>query len=103
MYLGRIVELAPAESLYSNPRHPYTEALLNAVPVPDPDRKKSGLHLKGEIPSPINPPSGCHFHPRCSYAQEICRAEYPSLAEHADGHEAACHFSKLVGRFRNPA
>jgi len=101
MYLGRIVELADAEQLYSQPRHPYTEALLNSVPIPDPQRIRQHQILSGEIPSPINPPNGCHFHPRCPYAQEICRQEYPPLQEQTAGHSAACHFSSEVGRFRN--
>jgi oligopeptide/dipeptide ABC transporter ATP-binding protein len=100
MYLGRIVEVADAELFYSQPRHPYSEALLNAVPVPDPQHVRQHQILSGEIPSPIDPPSGCHFHPRCPYAQEICRQEYPSLIEQAPGHQAACHFSSEVGRFR---
>jgi len=100
MYLGRIVELAPAEALYLSPRHPYTEALLNAVPVPDPNRADQHPILGGEIPSAVNPPSGCHFHPRCPYAREICKSDYPPLAEQAPGHFAACHFSGEVGKFR---
>lgn len=101
MYLGKIVEVADADQLYLQPRHPYTEALLNAVPIPDPQRVRKHQVLSGEIPSPINPPSGCHFHPRCPYAQAICRQEYPPLAEQVAGHQAACHFSSEVGRFRN--
>lgn len=101
MYLGRIVELADAEQLYSEPRHPYTEALLNSVPIPDPQRIRQHQILSGEIPSPVNPPSGCHFHPRCPYAQEICRQEYPPLKDQSTGHSAACHFSSAVGKFRN--
>jgi peptide/nickel transport system ATP-binding protein/oligopeptide transport system ATP-binding protein len=101
MYLGRIVELADAEQLYSQPRHPYTEALLNSVPIPDPQRIRQHQILSGEIPSPVNPPSGCHFHPRCPYAQEICRQEYPPLKDQSTGHSAACHFSSAVGKFRN--
>jgi peptide/nickel transport system ATP-binding protein/oligopeptide transport system ATP-binding protein len=100
MYLGRIVEVADAEQLYRKPCHPYTEALLNAVPIPDPRRVREHQVLSGEIPSPIDPPSGCHFHPRCPYAQDICRQEYPPLTEQAEGHQAACHFSGEVGRFR---
>jgi peptide/nickel transport system ATP-binding protein/oligopeptide transport system ATP-binding protein len=101
MYLGKIVELADAEQLYTQPRHPYTEALLNAVPIPDPQRVRQHQILSGEIPSPIDPPNGCHFHPRCPYAKEICRQEYPPLTEQVPGHQAACHFSSEVGRFRN--
>jgi peptide/nickel transport system ATP-binding protein/oligopeptide transport system ATP-binding protein len=100
MYLGRIVEIATAVQLYHQPCHPYTEALLNAVPIPDPQRVREHQVLSGEIPSPINPPTGCHFHPRCPYAQEICRTEYPALADHTEGHQSACHFSGEVGRFR---
>jgi peptide/nickel transport system ATP-binding protein/oligopeptide transport system ATP-binding protein len=102
MYLGRIVELAAAEALYRAPRHPYTEALLNAVPIPDPDRAGKRQILHGEIPSAVNPPSGCHFHPRCPYAQEICKTDYPELKEQAAGHYAACHFSGEVGKYRVP-
>ena len=101
MYLGRIVEIAGAEDLYRRPRHPYTEALLNAVPIPDPNRHRIKQVLAGEIPSPIDPPSGCHFHPRCPYAKDICRQEYPTLIDRAVEHQAACHFSEEVGRFRN--
>lgn len=100
MYLGRIVELAPAETLYHAPRHPYTEALLNAVPVPDPHRADHRPILGGEIPSAANPPAGCHFHPRCPYARVICKTHYPELKEQQPGHFAACHFSSEVGKFR---
>ena len=101
MYLGKIVEVADAEQLYRRPLHPYTEALFNAVPIPDPQRVRQHQILSGEIPSPIDPPDGCHFHPRCPYAQAICRQEYPPLIEQASGHQTACHFSSEVGRFRN--
>lgn len=97
MYLGRIVETAPSEALYLRPRHPYTEALLASVPVPDPSARRLYHPLKGEVPSPINPPSGCTFHPRCRYAQEICARQTPPLEEKATGHFAACHFSDKVG------
>jgi len=99
MYLGRIVELADAEELYRAPRHPYSEALLNAVPVPDPARR-TRHPLKGEVPSPLSPPTGCHFHPRCPYAREICVSVYPPLEDKGGGHLAACHFSNEVGKFR---
>ncbi len=100
MYLGRIVELAGAEDLYLEPRHPYTEALLNAVPVPDPTLRRTRIPLKGEVPSPIFPPPGCHFHPRCPYAREICSRADPPLEDKGGQHFAACHFSSEVGRYR---
>jgi oligopeptide transport system ATP-binding protein len=93
MYLGRIVEVSPAEELYTRPVHPYTEALLSAVPIPDPklSRKRERIVLEGDVPSPINPPAGCRFHPRCRYATEICSLEEPPLVGHGGGHLAACH------------
>lgn len=91
MYLGRIVELADKKDLFSSPQHPYTEALLSAVPVPDPEVKTQRIILSGDVPSPINPPTGCHFHTRCRYAEARCRAETPALKEVAPGHFAACH------------
>ncbi len=93
MYLGRIVELAPAEALYAGPVHPYTEALLSAVPIPDPElsARRERIVLQGDVPSPIDPPSGCRFHPRCRYATEICTRETPALLEHGSGRLAACH------------
>ena len=100
MYLGRIVELAEAAEIYRAPRHPYSEALLNAVPVPDPDRRRTRRLLQGEPPSPLDPPHGCHFHPRCPYARDLCREQTPSLIDMGGGHLAACHFSSEVGRFR---
>lgn len=92
MYLGKIMEIATSKEIYSHPVHPYTEALLSAVPIPDPKKKKKRIILKGEIPSPINPPSGCVFHTRCIYAQERCSVEVPLLIPRTDSRLAACHF-----------
>lgn len=97
MYLGKIVELAAKHELYNNPQHPYTEALLSAVPIPDPTRKKQRIILEGDVPSPINPPSGCRFHTRCRYAQEICSKEDPEFVDIGDNHFVACHFRKSLG------
>jgi oligopeptide/dipeptide ABC transporter ATP-binding protein len=93
MYLGKLVELSPAEELYQRPIMPYTEALLSAVPVPDPDlaAKRERIVLEGDVPSPINPPSGCRFHPRCRYATQVCSEVEPPLADYGNGHLAACH------------
>ncbi|RBP03325.1 ABC transporter ATP-binding protein [Rossellomorea aquimaris] len=91
MYLGKMVELSNSETLYENPLHPYTEALLSAVPVPDPDFKRETILLQGDIPSPSNPPSGCTFHTRCPHATEICKQKVPEFKEHQPGHYVACH------------
>jgi len=93
MYLGKVVELADSITIYSNPLHPYTQALLGAAPIPDPYRGISHTILKGDVPSPINPPSGCRFHTRCPYAEQICTDHEPELRELAKGHTAACHFA----------
>ncbi len=90
MYAGRIVETAPTTRLFNAPKHPYTEALLSAVPVPDPRRRAQRIVLEGDVADPSNPPSGCHFHPRCKYAAERCRTETPSLIEIEPGHEVSC-------------
>jgi len=91
MYLGRIVELTDCENLYQRPLHPYTQALLSAIPVPVPGRKKDRITLQGDVPNPINPPDGCHFHTRCPFATERCRNEAPKLIEPTEGHQVACH------------
>ena len=92
MYLGKIVEYADKQTLFTSPRHPYTEALLSAVPVPNPKLKREKRLLQGDVPSPINPPPGCAFHTRCPYAEARCKVEAPTLVEHAPGHGVSCHF-----------
>ncbi|MGH2889692.1 MAG: ABC transporter ATP-binding protein [Solirubrobacteraceae bacterium] len=98
MYLGKLMEVSPAEELYSKPIHPYTSALLGAIPIPDPklNRSRERTVVSGEPPNPINPPSGCRFHTRCPRATDICRAEEPQLTEYAGGHLAACHHPQNV-------
>jgi peptide/nickel transport system ATP-binding protein len=97
MYLGLICEMGDLTQVYRNPLHPYTQSLLAAVPVPDPHSRRITPMPKGEIPSPINPPTGCHFHPRCPYAEEICGKDEPELREIETGHLVACHFAEKFG------
>jgi oligopeptide/dipeptide ABC transporter ATP-binding protein len=97
MYLGKIVELADSKQLYQRPLHPYTQALLSASPLPDPTAKRKRIILKGDVPSPIDPPPGCRFHTRCLYAQDICRVEMPSLKDIQNNHQVACFFAGTVG------
>lgn len=94
MYLGKVVEIANRDALYRHPRHPYTNALISAIPIPDPEieRNKKIKHLTGDLPSPLNPPSGCTFHTRCPKAAEQCKQQIPELQTLADGHQVACHF-----------
>lgn len=99
MYLGRIVELANNADLFSAPLHPYSEALLAAAPLPEPGLKRARIVLQGDVPSPTKPPSGCHFHTRCPYAQERCRTEVPTLQEVMPAHWVACHFRPVGGPF----
>ncbi|VEF49663.1 oligopeptide/dipeptide ABC transporter ATPase subunit [Bacillus freudenreichii] len=92
MYLGKVVEMADRDSLFENTSHPYTEALLSAIPRPDPTFEKKHIKLTGDLPNPANPPSGCHFHTRCLYAQDICKEKEPILNDHRNGHMVSCHF-----------
>ncbi|MER9795308.1 dipeptide ABC transporter ATP-binding protein [Mesorhizobium sp. M0213] len=107
MYLGRIVELAPCEALFAKPVHPYTEALIAAAPIPDPTQARLDVPVEGEVPSPINPPSGCAFHPRCPLAVERCRTDVPPLVPTADGRVVACHVrapaTNIPGQLPNAA
>lgn len=96
MYLGKIVELAETETMFTHPLHPYTEALLSAVPVPDPDYEAERIILQGDVPSPVNPPSGCYFHPRCPYAKPICSEQPPEFKDQGGEHFSACHFSDVL-------
>jgi len=99
MYLGKIVEIGDKNAIFNNPQHPYTKALLSAIPVPDPEKKKERIILQGDVPSPIDPPDGCRFHTRCPFATDRCRSEVPEL-HNLDimraGHEAACHYMKEI-------
>ena len=92
MYLGKVVEMADSEALFNDPQHPYTEALLSAVPIPDPniEKRRKRIILTGDVPSPLDPPTGCHFHPRCRYAVDSCRTQRPALIEAKPGHFVAC-------------
>lgn len=94
MYLGKIIELSSTSELYDNTQHPYTEALLSAVPIPDPTLKRQRIVLEGDVPSPFKPPAGCRFHPRCKYVKPICSQEEPELIDIGNGHFVACHFRK---------
>jgi len=91
MYLGEIVETTRSDDLFDRPLHPYTQALLSAVPVPDPTHKRSRIMLEGDVPTPIDPPSGCHFHPRCRFCEEVCKQEPPGITDAGDGHTFRCH------------
>jgi oligopeptide/dipeptide ABC transporter ATP-binding protein len=93
MYLGNIVEVAKRDELFIRPYHPYSFALISAVPIPDPSIKKKKIILEGDVPTPINPPSGCKFHPRCPYSKDICKKEIPLLEKINNEHFAACHFA----------
>lgn len=92
MYLGSMVELSPSKELYKNPLHPYTQALLSAAPVPDPTAKRDRIILKGDIPSPANPPLGCKFHTRCPYVMDVCKKDVPEFKDRGEGHFVACHY-----------
>jgi oligopeptide/dipeptide ABC transporter ATP-binding protein len=96
MYVGQLVELAPTDAVFARPRHPYTAALMRAVPVPDPRVAANDAILKGEVPSPAAPPSGCYFHPRCRFAEDRCRREPPQLREVSPDHFARCHFAEQL-------
>jgi oligopeptide transport system ATP-binding protein len=91
MYLGRIIEMAAADEIFERPRHPYTRALLDVIPPPDPSRRRTRPIVQGDVPSPFMPPPGCHFHPRCDYAIDRCRTESPAIEAGPDGHQVACH------------
>lgn len=94
MYLGKMVELADAEEIYSHPRHPYTQALMSAIPIPNPEVKRERVILEGDVPSPVNPPQGCRFHTRCQYTMPVCREREPEFSDMGGGHFVACHLGK---------
>ena len=96
MYLGRILELGPASAVFRQPGHPYTQALIRAIPAPDPARKRAREAVSGDLPSPVNPPSGCRFHPRCPFARPNCSEAEPQLEEAAPGHRVACFYWKEI-------
>ena len=96
MYLGKLMELADSETLYKSPLHPYTQALLSAAPIPDPKRKRKRVILSGDVPSPIDPPSGCRFHTRCLYAKDVCSQKEPSFRQVRENHFSACHFAQEI-------
>jgi peptide/nickel transport system ATP-binding protein len=100
MYLGKIVEMAPRQQIFTAPKHPYTKALLSAVPIPEPGAARNPIILKGDVPSPINPPSGCRFHTRCPVAFDRCRIEEPELRSAGDGQSVACHLMVLPEQAR---
>jgi oligopeptide/dipeptide ABC transporter ATP-binding protein len=100
MYLGRIVEMADKRDLFERPQHPYTESLLAAIPLPDPELNRTHALLSGDPPSPIDPPRGCRFRSRCAYAQSICAEQDPALTDDGDGHLIACHFRKSTRQAR---
>ena len=98
MYLGRLIEVAERETLFREPRHPYTRALIAAVPIPDPDKPRESVRVQGDPPSPLNPPAGCRFHPRCPLAEPMCREKTPALEAISDGHQVACHVAMREAR-----
>ena len=91
MYLGNMMEIGDTKDIFENPLHPYTKALFSAVPVPDPDEKMNRIILKGDIPSPVNPPKGCKFHTRCEKCMSVCKLKAPEFVQHSEGHKVACH------------
>jgi peptide/nickel transport system ATP-binding protein len=103
MYLGRIVEIAPSAALFARPAHPYSAALISAIPVPDPEAPRAAPLAKGDVPSPVSVPAGCRYHPRCPYAEAVCRRDDPPLREIGRGHLAACHFPGVAASGRPPA